>query len=113
MSSRLEKWVGEVASCTSRSACVWPVPLATVPLSVTVAPGPANCGFIEVMVNDTRPVPAACTGVASAGAASASTAVAAMAAAAASDRVCRLNFAASTLCTPRMLLPFAPNPCDR
>ena len=54
--SRLVKCSGEVYSCTCRPACVWLVPLLTDPVSVTVAPGPAYRGVIELMATATRPV---------------------------------------------------------
>ena len=72
------KWVGEVASCTSRPACVWLVPVGDRSLSrVTVAPGR---GELRAHRGDgqrqRRPVPAWCVlawwGLASAGLASAS-----------------------------------------
>src|ERR1700677_1402268 len=116
MPSRVVNGVDDVYSCTASPACVWPVPLLTVPVTVTVLPGSAYCGFVELMVTATRPVPAWSAGLASAGLGSASSAeavAAGMASAAARDRVRRQTFAASKPCTPRMLLPFAPDRCGR
>src|ERR1700722_20392763 len=119
--SRVEKWSGDAYSCTSSPAAVWPVPLLIVPVTVTVAPGPAYRGFIEVMAIETRPPPAragaAWAGPASAseGASAAQIVAAVSPAAAARDSVRRLTvavtFAVSKPCTPGMLLPFARNPC--
>ena len=47
--------LADVYSWTSSPACVWPVPLVTVPDTVTVAPGLAVCGLIESMTTDRRP----------------------------------------------------------
>src|ERR1035441_6286314 len=55
MLSRVGNGVDDVASCTSSPAAVWLVPLVTVPIRFTVAPGVAYCGFIELMVTETRP----------------------------------------------------------
>ena len=55
IASRVWKRAGELNSWTSSPALVWLVPLLTVPVTVTVAPGPAVCGLIESMTIDTRP----------------------------------------------------------
>ena len=55
IASRVWKRAGELHSWTSSPALVWLVPLLTVPVTVTVAPGPAVCGLIESMTIDTRP----------------------------------------------------------
>src|ERR1039458_2304749 len=70
MLSRVGNGVDDVASCTSSPAAVWRVPLVTVPIRLTVAPGVAYCGFIELMVTETRPVAAGRAGLAWAGLAS-------------------------------------------
>jgi hypothetical protein len=76
----------------------------------------AYCGFIELMVTETRPVAAGRAGLAWAGLAStmmAGAIIAGTAKTAATDSIRRLTFAVSTPCTPGMLLPFAPGPCCR
>ena len=63
---RVMKWVADVYSCTSSPACVWRVPLVTVPDRRTVAPGAAYCGFIASMVIERPPVAVLAAGLASA-----------------------------------------------
>ena len=93
----------DVASCISSPAAVWRVPLVTVPIRLTVAPGVAYCGFIELMVTETRPVAAGRAGLAWAGLAStmmAGAIIAGTAKTAATDSIRRLTFAVSTPYTP-------------
>ena len=59
------KWLAEVNSRTSRPACVWRVPLVTVPDNLTVVPGAAYDGFIALMVTERWPA-LACAGTADA-----------------------------------------------
>src|ERR1035438_9366061 len=116
MLSRVGNGADDVASCTSSPAAVWRVPLVTVPIRLTVAPGLAYCGFIELMITETRPVAAGRAGLAWAGLAStmmAGAIIAGTAKTAGTDSIRRLTFAVSTPCTPGMLLPFAPGPCCR
>ncbi len=55
ISSRVGNRMDEVSSWTSSPALTSPVPLVTVPATVTVLPGLAVCGVMESMTIDTRP----------------------------------------------------------
>src|SRR5579859_82133 len=117
--SRVGNGVDDVNSWIWSPASGWAVPLLTVPVTLTVAPGVAYRGLIESMVTDTRLARAACAGRACAGVparASRAAVIAAGTAAATAtdavlDRVRRMKFAGSKPCTPGMV--FAPGAWDR
>src|SRR6185369_9724788 len=98
------KWLAEVNSRTSRPACVWRVPLVTVPDNLTVVPGAAYDGFIALMVTERWPA-LACAGTADASpAARVPARIAAGTANTAVFRRIRLRFAVAKPCTPGMLV---------
>src|SRR5580658_4627302 len=115
IASRVWNQSAEVNSWTSSPVWVWPVPLLTVPVTVTVLPGRAVCGLIESMTIDSLlDWAAGCAGLACAGAARASAAVAAAGttAAAVSSRIRRVMLAGRKPYprTPEMLWPFGTEP---
>src|SRR4249919_3494416 len=104
------KWLAEVYSRTSRPACVWRVPLVTVPDTLTVVPGAAYDGFIALMVTERWPALACLVWLACAGTADASpparvpARIAAGTANTAVFRRVRLRFAVAKPRTPGMLV---------